>query len=436
MLRSLRLTRFKSFEEATLPFGPLTLLVGTNASGKSNVRDALRFLFGCAQGYSITEVAEGKWGDGGVRLWQGVRGGLKELSWRGSTSFQVEAELEIEDSPPLRYTLLVSLSSEPGESARVSAEALYAGGSRVFDTKPTNASLEQEGPAPFLVCVGAGGEAAGEGPPKRYDPTRTALTQVAEDLSVDAGSREVAARARQHLRGIRFLDLEPEAMREPVHPSFHDLGDRGENLSAVLQHIYRDGLGRTVLLEWLRALTPLDVVDLEFLEDLRGRILVQLVEENGDRISAASASDGTLRFLALVATLLDSSHGWINFYEEIDSGIHPTRLHLLIDLFERRQQFQVLPRQFLATSHNPLLLRFLSEETRNDALLIYRLAGAASSQAVRILDIPGLREALSHEDLGRLYSIGFLEDAVELLAAEGPSPGGATISPTLAGVDT
>lgn len=123
MLRSLKLSRFKSFEEATLPLGPFTLLVGTNASGKSNVRDALRFLFGCAQGYTISEVVEGKWGDGGVRLWQGVRGGLKEIAWRGSRTFQLEAELEIKDSPTFRHTILVSLAAS-GEPARVMAESL------------------------------------------------------------------------------------------------------------------------------------------------------------------------------------------------------------------------------------------------------------------------------------------------------------------------
>jgi AAA15 family ATPase/GTPase len=44
MLTKLRLTNFKGFKDAELTLGALTLLVGTNASGKSNVRDAL-FVF-------------------------------------------------------------------------------------------------------------------------------------------------------------------------------------------------------------------------------------------------------------------------------------------------------------------------------------------------------------------------------------------------------
>jgi len=37
---------FKSFHETMVDFGTLTVLVGTNASGKSNLKDALKFLYG------------------------------------------------------------------------------------------------------------------------------------------------------------------------------------------------------------------------------------------------------------------------------------------------------------------------------------------------------------------------------------------------------
>ena len=56
MLKSLRLENFKSFKNAELSLGDLTVLVGTNASGKSNIRDAFRFLHGISRGYSIAEI--------------------------------------------------------------------------------------------------------------------------------------------------------------------------------------------------------------------------------------------------------------------------------------------------------------------------------------------------------------------------------------------
>jgi hypothetical protein len=68
MLTRLHLHDFKNFQSATLPLGPLTLLLGLNAAGKSNVRDALRFLHGVARGYTLADIIGEKWGEGGVRL--------------------------------------------------------------------------------------------------------------------------------------------------------------------------------------------------------------------------------------------------------------------------------------------------------------------------------------------------------------------------------
>ena len=44
MITSLSLVDFKNFEDETLRVGPFTVIVGTNASGKSNIRDAFQFL--------------------------------------------------------------------------------------------------------------------------------------------------------------------------------------------------------------------------------------------------------------------------------------------------------------------------------------------------------------------------------------------------------
>ena len=46
MIKSLRLVDFKGFADETLRVGPFTVVVGANASGKSNIRDAFRILHG------------------------------------------------------------------------------------------------------------------------------------------------------------------------------------------------------------------------------------------------------------------------------------------------------------------------------------------------------------------------------------------------------
>ncbi|HZP81258.1 MAG TPA: AAA family ATPase [Chthonomonadaceae bacterium] len=74
------LTHFKNFQKAELTLGPLTLLVGTNASGKSNLRDAFRFLRGISRGYSLAEIIGAKYGEGGELQWLCWRWALSSVS--------------------------------------------------------------------------------------------------------------------------------------------------------------------------------------------------------------------------------------------------------------------------------------------------------------------------------------------------------------------
>jgi len=56
MLTSITIRNFKSFHEATLPLAPLTLLIGANASGKSNAIEAIRFLSWLARGQRLGSI--------------------------------------------------------------------------------------------------------------------------------------------------------------------------------------------------------------------------------------------------------------------------------------------------------------------------------------------------------------------------------------------
>ena len=80
MITSLRLVNFKNFADETLKVGPFTVIVGANASGKSNIRDAFRFLHGIGRGYTLAEILGGKYGPGGYREWEGIRGAPGEIA--------------------------------------------------------------------------------------------------------------------------------------------------------------------------------------------------------------------------------------------------------------------------------------------------------------------------------------------------------------------
>src|SRR5580692_49131 len=95
MIESLRLQRFKNFRDCVLPLGPLTVIVGTNAAGKSNLRDAFRFVHGMSRGYSLAEIIGEKYVEGGVLQWKGIRGGIREAAMYDNHSFSLTTTLKL-----------------------------------------------------------------------------------------------------------------------------------------------------------------------------------------------------------------------------------------------------------------------------------------------------------------------------------------------------
>src|SRR6266568_3127344 len=84
MIQELTMQNFKSFaaQHGSIRFGGLSLIIGTNASGKSNIREGLRFIHGLSRGYTLAEVIGEKYVEGGVLQWKGIRGGLRETVTR------------------------------------------------------------------------------------------------------------------------------------------------------------------------------------------------------------------------------------------------------------------------------------------------------------------------------------------------------------------
>jgi AAA domain, putative AbiEii toxin, Type IV TA system len=136
MFKSLRLERFKNFKDAEIKLGPFTVLIGANASGKSNIRDAFRFLHGVGRGYNLTEIIGEKISEGGEKVWSGVRGGAREVAFSGHSSFALTCEstfppetlcfgvVEISGEGTLRYQIMVEVSQR-SLTPRVVWESLW-----------------------------------------------------------------------------------------------------------------------------------------------------------------------------------------------------------------------------------------------------------------------------------------------------------------------
>ena len=408
MITSVRLVNFKNFADETLPVGPFTVIIGANASGKSNIRDAFRFLHGIGRGYSLAEILGGKFGGGGQMEWEPIRGAPNEVvrferrypyEW---SKFSIHVELILAGEKAF-YSITVEFNRHVPDGFRVLEE-----------------ELKTESEIVYKTMAGASGSSIqaqlGDDCEQRLELSRdtSALFQY---LSRSNQPSTNAFSFVAELGGMLFMELSPERIRAPSVPGATALGGSGQNLPTVLEAICSEPDRKRVLMSWLKELTPMDVTDLEFPRDPSGRVHLQIVERNGRKVSAYSASDGTLRFLAMLTVLLRGPNlASVYFFEEIDNGIHPARLSLLLDIIER--QTAKGGAQIITTTHSPALLTWMNEETFEHTSIVYRNEYWADSVIRPVAGLYNLRELRKSDTLGELHTGGWMEDAMAFSEGE------------------
>ena len=415
MITSVRLVNFKNFADETLKVGPFTVIVGANASGKSNIRDAFRFLHGIGRGYTLAEILGGKYGVGGQREWAGIRGAPNQIGRLepefniSHSTFSLDVQVELDGREKLFYSMSVWFDAFGPRGFTVSKEELNTESGPVYTIDHTGSEHAES-----LMWVQPGKE---NGMPISLSRLQPALSQLF--LHYDAIYEEYLSDPGFLLacQNMRFLEPSPERMREPSFPGATMLGDSGENLPSVLEAICADSHLERTFMSWLGELTPMDIKDLDFPRDPSGRVHLHIVERNGRKVSAYSASDGTLRFLGILAALLGPNEGGLYFFEEIDNGIHPNRLWLLLDLIEHQTAKGGV--QVITTTHSPAMLSWIRDETFENTSVVYRDEYWADSVIRPIAGLYNLRELRKSVTLGELHTEGWIEQAMK--ASEGDS---------------
>ena len=77
MIDRIVVENFKSLRRVDLTLGRMNLFVGANASGKSNFLDLLHVLQGIGNGFTISEILDGKPRSATSAVWEGIRGGSR-----------------------------------------------------------------------------------------------------------------------------------------------------------------------------------------------------------------------------------------------------------------------------------------------------------------------------------------------------------------------
>ena len=416
MITSIRLKNFKNFADETLRVGPFTVLVGANASGKSNIRDAFRFLSGIGRGYTLAEIFGGKREAG----WKLIRGAMDEIVRFEQPSFSIE--VSVSAGKEWHYAIEVERDEKTG-AFNVRKEKLRIESVTIYTASREGSSL----------TIRAQGEWSNR---DRYDLTyqspysnKPALTDYIEHVGRNRESvgKDSSIRREQlpgyedvqYLRSIladmRFLDLSPERLREPSFPGATVLGDSGENLPTVLEKICSIPQRQQLLASWIDELTPMDVKGFEFPRDPSGRVYLTLCEANGREVSAYSASDGTLRFLGILASLLsdtptEMATTGLDFFEEIDTGIHPARQWLLLELIEKQAAKRDI--QVVTTTHSPDLLTFVNDSTFEHLSVVCRLEDSQDAIIRPVAELPNAEKLRKSQGLGKLLTSAWMETAL------------------------
>ena len=408
MITSLRLVNFKNFADETLRVGPFTVSVGANASGKSNIRDAFRFLHGIGRGYTLAQIIEGT-GEGRRNGgWPGIRGAPSEVvrfepvfSYSWSTMMvSVEANL---DEQMMSYSITVGYNPHSTERFRLEKESLKVGTDILFDT------FEDSNGRTLRANLKDAGET-----PAHFNRTLPVLTQLQAAINLPVSV--LVYRLFSLFQHTRFLDFSPDHLREPSQRGGPVLSDSGRNLPAALESICQEPERKRILLSWLHELIPMDVEDFEFPLNANGHIQLLFVERSGRKVSADSASDGTLRFLGVLTALLAQQPPSIYVFEDLDAGIHPARLWLLLDFIERETAKGVV--HVVTTTHSPALLTWMNDSTFEHTSVVYRDEYWSDSVIRSIAGLYNLRELRKSTTLGELFTSDWIGEAMKFSEGE------------------
>lgn len=380
LIHSLTLKNILSYgaEGLRVDLNSLNVLIGANGSGKSNLIEAIVLLRSTANGLRETVRAGG---------------GVSEWIWKGGAKNAARIDAVIDNpqgSQPLRHVL--SFRSE-GQAFQLDDEKIenekpytgkdkpyfyyhYQHGRPVLNVKEEQRGLSQENVQPDASIL-----------VQRRDP------ETYPEISYLAGVYEKIRIYREWAFGRNAIFREPQKadMRN------NRLEEDFSNLGLFLNRLRRNPKAKNALLAALRDLYEgLDDFDIS----VEGGTVQVFFTEGDFTIPATRLSDGTLRYLCLLAILCDPEPPPLVCIEEPELGLHPDILPKLADLMIAMSKRA----QLIVTTHSDILVDALTELPES-VLVCEKHEGQSTIQR---LDAQKLKGWLEKYRLGELWTRGEL----------------------------
>ena len=211
------------------------------------------------------------------------------------------------------------------------------------------------------------------------------------------------------LANMRRVEPELRFLRDYARVGkVRNLGDLGENFAAVVQGICDNKADKDVYLSWLRELRPEQVDDVGVLHGAVGEPLFML-QENGRELPAMVLSAGTLRFAAVVAAFFQPDMPSVMALEEIENGIHASRLRMLLELL--RTQAEETNTQIVATTIRQRSWTGSMSGTTRRPFLCKRDEETGESRIRALAEVPHFLDVVKKTPASELFAEGWLEAA-------------------------
>lgn len=399
MITEISLHNWKSFEDSTLLIDQITFLIGTNASGKSNIVDALMFLSRLSGGERLAEVCKS------------IRGGIDQIIRRGCDETKISVTFKSENSE-YRYSISFSVDRADAFINEESLELRLRDDSwrSLFNTDPIT-------PGDSCGQITARFDKDRPGPRKGISLRRdmTVLSQIQGQVVLKQ-IKDGAKATLDSFASIYVLDPSPAKMRE-FSPLSETLKADGSNVAGVIAALPEEETAdfEDRLTKHVSKLPEKDIrkVWAERVGRFRDTAMLYCREDWGDpedsmEIDARSMSDGTLRFIAIIVAMLTRPADSLIVIEEIDNGLHPSRagelVSALTDIASSRD-FDVL-----CTTHNPVLIDALGPEILHSVSCVTREGAHGTTKILRLTDLPDFLKKLAVYSPGAMMTKNILSD--------------------------
>ena len=337
MIESLAIKNYKSIRDVRFKPASLSVLIGRNDAGKSNLLDAFQFLRDLL---TVRQAAITG------------RGGFQSIVWSGKTDETITFDLQGELSSEVglrKFRYFLELSGRPFQSFTISKETF-----EVFHNNGFRKLMDFPDESRLAAYYDLEGHSLGSSDTSNFASHLHQHVRRQDQF-------DFLETFRNYVSSWEVYDLTPTLMRGNVQVKRElVLAPRGENLAGVLHTIHSEypEIFESIE-ERLQMLVPESKRLLSLLTQ-EGQTYPGLEQNDvGTRIAASSMSAGTLRFLAFLLALYSPAAPQLVCFEEPENYIHPHAVELLVDVLRNASR----KRQVLIATHSPSMLNFIDPES-------------------------------------------------------------------------